>query len=159
MKRFFLLTIVFAMLFSLSGCIIIPLHKNLVIPEDTVASIEVFDLRNDSRESSIFDTENPVYTIPPAQLGEFLDELGKLQLTDYIVIILAAVDPGFYYGSWVIRINYKDGSYEYLSESGYSEVFDENGKWQEVNTYAPDDEERYAFIQKFVPEELFNAVS
>ena len=150
-KPFLLVLMIFVLIVSLSGCIIIPLTKHYDIPAEEVASVQFYDLRNqDSAHYSGFNTIlEPVYTIPEEDTEAFLDDFSRLKFSDAIVIVLAAIDPSFYYGDWVIRINFSNGQYTFYSCDGYGETFDAEGKRISSTHFSCDDEELKNLVIKY----------
>ncbi len=157
MKRIILLTLTLVLvMITLPSCIMIPLHKSFEIDTATVSSIEIYDLYGvDNSGGEFVKTETPVYKIPEENHSDFLSDLSEIQFSDTIIIMIAAIDPSFYYDQWTVRINYTDGSFELISCGGYGESFDENGEYTNSHHYGCDDEEWSAFIGKYVPEEIF----
>lgn len=153
MKHGKLLTLVAAALFLtvfLSGCIIIPLHKYYEIPDEEVASVQFYDLRNRySYDDDFHQTMDPVYTLPEEETADFLKDFSKLEFSDAIVIVLAAVDPSFSYGEWVIRINFTDETYTLYSCKGYGETFDADGNRIDSTHFGCDRDELAALISKY----------
>ena len=144
----------------LSGCFEIPFYKYYEIDPQTVSSIQVYELWDVYTENAYFlKTEEPVYTLPASQNSACLGNLAKLRFRDSILIMLipAAVDPNFSFGQWTLRVNYTDGSFLLLSDM-YGERFDANGEHVRENIYSCDDQEEwYAFIAQYVPEDIFQA--
>ena len=168
MKKLALFLISLALLVPLlSGCIIIPRHTNFEIDATTVESIEIYDLY---RDTEIIKTEGydpfyripwpsettSVYTLPKESETDFLSDLAKIQFNDYIIIVLAAIDPSFDYARWTARINYTDGSYEFLSCYGYGETYDKSGNRISYHHYSCDDREWWALIEKYTPADIFS---
>ena len=140
----------------LAGCIVIPRYRNFVIDPDTVASIELYDLCEvDTLYGDFVKTEAPVYEIPPERTGDFLHDLSEIRFSDPLIIVLAAIDPSFYYDNWTVRINYTDGSFELISSDGFGQVYDQNNKDIDSHHYGCDQEEWSALIRKFIPKELW----
>ena len=110
MKRCILsVLMIFTVIFTLSSCIIIPEYKNFVIDPATIASIEIYDLReSDTRGEAFLEDTSPVYEIPDEEIDDFTSDLAQIQFTRYIVFVLAATDPVFEYGYFVARINDTD---------------------------------------------------
>ena len=157
MKKIILSVMVSILLLSvLTGCIVIPLRHNFEINADEVESVDIYDLREvDTLYGDFVETEKPVYKIPADKNVEFLSELSKIEFSDSIVIVLAAVDPSFYYGEWTVRINYTDGSFELISSHGFGERFDKNGEIADTHHWGCDSEEWHEFISNYVPEDIF----
>lgn len=161
MKRFkfaLLIILVFAMLATLTSCIVIPRHKYYDdIDTQAVASVDIYDLRERAAQGSDFlKTETPVYTLTADQHKDFFSQLEKIRFTDHIVITIAAMDPSFSYGDWVVKINFFDGTVLLISCSGYGETIDKNGQVIDSNHYGCDDEEWTEFVGKYLPKELLD---
>jgi hypothetical protein len=122
----------------------------------TTVSVEIYDLRNcNTRMGGEFlKTEKPVYTVPEERKEEFLTDLAQIQFTDFIIITIAAIDPSFDYGDWVIRVNHMDGSFVLISDAGYGESYDANGQFVSSNHYSCEDEDWNQFIGAYVPPEI-----
>ena len=150
-KPFLLVLMIFVLIVSLSGCIIIPLTKHYDIPAEEVASVQFYDLRKpESSHYSGFDAIlEPTFTIPEENKEDFLDDFSKLKFSDSIVIVLAAIDPSFYYGDWVVRINFTNGQYTFYSCGGYGETFDAEGKSISSTHFSCDNEELENLVGKY----------
>ena len=150
-KSFLLVLMTVVLLVSLSGCIVIPLRKHYDIPPEEVVSVQFYDLRNkDSSHYSGFDAIlEPVYTVPGQDKADFLDDFSKLKFSDSIVLVLAPTDPSFYYGDWVVRINFTNGQYTFYSCGGYGETFDAKGKCISTTHFSCDDEELKNLVGKY----------
>ena len=163
MKRILTLSLLLGIIaVFLSGCIVIPRYERFDIAEDTVSSIEIYDLRECGDRfggAGFLETETPVYEIPQEKKADFLKSLYNIRFTNHIVIIIAAVDPSFSYGEWVARINYTDGRYELISCQGYGETFNESGELVSWNHFGCDDDEWNGFIGEYVPDEIFGSQS
>lgn len=142
-KPCLLIPMIFVLIVSLSGCIIIPLTKHYDIPAEEVESVQFYDLRNpELSHYSGFDTSiEPIFTVPEENKEEFLDDFSKLKFSDYIIIVLAAIDPSFYYGDWVVRVNFTNDQYTFYSCGGYGETFDSEGKCISYTHFSCDNEE------------------
>ncbi len=158
MKRCFLSALViFAAIFTLSGCIIIPQYKNFEIDPAEIASIEIYDLReSDTYGEQFLEDTSPVCEIPGEEIDDFTRDLAEIEFTRYIIIVLAAVDPSFNYGDFVARINYTDGSFELLSDGGWGQTFDQDGEVISSHRYGCDSEEWEEFIGKYLPKEIMD---
>ena len=67
--------------------------------------------------------------------------------------MLAAVDPSFHYGDWVVRLNYTDNYYELISSGGYGEIYDNNDEVVDTNHYGCEDDEWESFVTQFLPDD------
>ena len=150
-KLFLFVLMTFVLISFLSGCIIIPRHQYYNIPADEVKSVQFYDLRNlgFSHSPGFDQTLSPVCTIPEADKEVFLDDFSKLRFSDAIVITIAAIDPSFYYGDWVVRINFTNGQYTLYSCGGYGETFDAEGKRLSSTHLSCEDAELENLIKKY----------
>lgn len=150
-KRFALGMLVAVLMISLCGCIIIPLSKYYDYSADEVESVQFYDLRaQDAVRDGSFDTiYDPVCTLSGETVAEFLKDFSKLEFSDEIVITIAAVDPSFSYGIWVVRINFTNGQYAYYSCAGYGMTLDADGKYVSSTHYSCDDAELEELIGKY----------
>ncbi len=99
----------------LVGCVTQRTHHD-DIESDTVASIEIYDLRNTTYYSAGFDDHlDPVYALEEDQLDAFLTDLAEIEFSDTLILLPVPTDPSFEYDEWVVRINYTDGSYRFIS--------------------------------------------
>ena len=150
-KPFLLLLMIFVLIVSLSGCVIIPLIKYYDIPAEEVVSVQFYDLRDPELPNSFgfYESLEPAFTIPEEDKEDFLDDFSKLKFSDSIVIVLAAIDPSFYYGDWVVRINFTNGQYTFYSCGGYGETFDAEGKRISSTHFSCDNEELENLVGKY----------
>ena len=156
MKRLALLIVSILLIScSFTSCIVIPRSKSFKISEDKVSSIDVYDLREKIHYSDFLRTEEPIHEISEDNLGDFLSDLAKIRFSDNLVIVLAAVDPSFFYDDWTVRINYTNNTYELLSCAGYGETYNENNEVVSTHHFSCDNEEWHTFIKKYVPEDIF----
>ena len=160
MKRCLLSALmIFTIVFALSSCVIIPMHKNFVIDPAKIASIEIYDLRKSDTYGEIFlEDTSPVYEIPSEEIDDFTSDLAQIEFTRYIVFVLAATDPVFEYGYFVARINYTDGTFELLSNNYLGQTFDQDGNVISSHRYGCDDKVWEEFIGKYLPEEIITAI-
>ena len=150
---------IFTIVFALSSCVIIPMHKNFVIDPAKIASIEIYDLRkSDTYGEAFLEDTSPVYEIPNEEIDDFASDLAQIEFTRYIVFVLAATDPVFEYGYFVARINYTDGTFELLSNNYWGQTFDQDGNVISSHRYGADSEEWEEFIGKYLPEEIITAI-
>lgn len=155
-SAFSLLLILAALTILLTGCVTLRNHFDDIDP-DEVSSIDIYDLRETSGdESGFYEDVVPVYTLEETIHSDFLDSLAEIEFTDTLILLPVAVDPSFYYGDWVVRINFSDNSYRLISSQGYGESFDADGKKTDSDHYGCDDEVWEQFISQYLPEEIFN---
>lgn len=145
-KRTLLALLTFVLIVSLSGCIIIPLSKYYDIPAEEVNSVQFYHYDPDTSSESDY---NLIHTVSEESKEAFLDDFSKLKFTDSIIITLAAIDPSFSYGDWVVRINFSDGQYTLYSSGGYGETFDAEGNCTSATHFSCDAEELEQLIEKY----------
>lgn len=148
-KLLILLVLIIILSVSLAGCIIIPLRKHYTNSADEVSCIRIYDLRGSGSVASGFHEDTPEFTLPDEQINEFLTDFSNIMFRDSIVIVLAAIDPSFDYGAWVVEIVFSDGSYSFYSTAGFGETFDADGKRIDTNHYSADDEDFQNLIDKY----------
>lgn len=149
-RRLLLFVLICILSVSLTSCIIIPLRRHYTYSADKVSSIRFYDLRDsENRGSRFYEEETPVYTLPDEQNKEFLKDFSKITFKDTIVIVLAAMDPSFYYGDWVVEIVFADGSYSFYSTSGYGETFNSDGKSIGSNHFSCDEKVLIKLMEKY----------
>jgi len=154
-RYIFLFVLSLILLLSLTSCIIIPTFKRYKIDAEEVFSIEIYDLRSsDTHGSDFLETQAPAYVIEEQQITDFLGDLSDIRFSDTVVIAVAAVDPSFSYGDWVVRIRYTDGSCALISCNGYGETYDASGAVIDTNHFGCDGEEWEEFVSKYVPNDI-----
>lgn len=151
-KHAFLLCILlFSLLISLSSCVIIPRYMTYDIDAETVSSAEIHQL---GKEDYLPSEETLIQTIEGDQLEDFLSDLSDIRFSD-IIIFPAAMDPSFAFGTWVVRINYTDGSYALISDRGYGETYDENDSRTDLNHFDCDNDKWNQFIKDYLPKKPY----
>ena len=152
LKQSIIMVLILSLLLSLTGCIVIPQFKKYDINKADLSSVQIYDLRDcETHYSDFTEYDPPLYAVADEQVEDFLKDFSKIQFTDYIIIGLLAVDPGFDYGDWVVRLNYTDGTWTLLSSSGYSETFDKAGKYVTSNHFGCDPNEWEKFVTAYLP--------
>ena len=123
MKQFALVVLCLALLFSLTGCIWIPVPEkplNLygdspvksvslyVVEEDTVLNVQDGVLNLDEKWE-------PIAYLPAGQMQDFCENVKELGFRNDIFIVLAAMDPSYFghFGN-LIRIDYENGNFEVI---------------------------------------------
>ena len=155
MKRCLALLLLLATMLLLSGCIIIPVEQFYDdIETERVVSVEIYDLREHSVRSKLPEGEEPAYTLPEAQIDDFCTDLSQVEFTEHIIIVLAAIDPSFSFGDWVVRVNYDDGGYMLISNGGYNITMDADRLKSSRNHWDADSTQWQELIQKYLPEDL-----
>jgi len=160
-KRFLFIPMFLVFSCLLCGCVIIPREDRFYVydPKD-VSSVEIYyfeDGYDSSCDGDMINETEPFYVLEESQHEDFLSDLGAIEYRDYIIIVLAAIDPSFSYDNWTAKIIFNDGSYRLLSCHGYGEEFDAEGNKTDWDHYGCDDDEWYSLIKKYVPEDLVKA--
>lgn len=143
--------LVFVLICGLCSCVYSQYDFEDIVEED-VQFIQFYDISGEeSRDSETVLSTEPFYTLPVEKHAEFFKELRKIEFGDGFPLF-APSDPSFSYGEYVVRINFKDGSYKLLSCGGYNELFDIHGKRMAGDHYSCDNTEWNDFIYSFVGE-------
>ena len=89
--------------------------------------------------------------IPSDQFAAFAEELTGLSYVEPHLIILfpVAYDPNFYYGNYIVKIEYHDGSCELISDI-IQRKFAVNEKYPSTTDYNANEEAWLAFLEKWV---------
>ena len=146
-KLFLGVVLLLGVLFSLSGCIVLSFdHYYDDIDKEKLSSVEFYDLRGDKTLA-----DPPIYTLEEEQTEAFLEDLSKIHFKETMVIVLAAVDPSFEWGDYVVKLTYEDGSYTLISDGGYGETRDANGEAIDVNHYDCEEKNWLRLILKYKP--------
>ena len=157
LKFFAAILLLVSILISFSSCVWIPRYTKYHIDNDSLTSVDIYDLRKSTTNDSRFlKLETPVYTLTEEQIPDFVEDLESLWFDDSIFLVLAAMDPSFHYGDWVVRLNYNNGSYTLISSGGYGETYNAAGEVIDSNHYSYDDEKWEKFVLRYLPEEIYN---
>lgn len=119
-KRVLVVLLVITLSVNLSGCIPVTLDTDYEISQgiDQIQSIALYERMDDSE--LLHDT--PVAIVSTENFGAFVEDLEDIYAWSGFYITIAAQDPSFAFGKQVIRIDYKDGSQELISNLGYQEI-------------------------------------
>ncbi len=122
------------------------------IPEENIELIQFYDISGaEWRDSDAVKAEEPFYTVPQDRQTEFLDRLREIEFQD-VVPMFMPTDPSFSYGFYVACISLEDGSKKLISDGGYNQMFDENGKCVDSDHFYCDNEEWLELIYDFAGE-------
>jgi len=159
-NKFLVLILLLVTSIFLCSCIVLPMwHKYDDLSADEITSIDIYDLRGNLNNGSGFFKEiQPVYTLNYSDHEDFLEKLSDISFTNGIIIFPpVAQDPSFYYGDWVVCINFSNGNFQFISDLGYSETYNSDNECIDSNHYGCDNEEWLALIDSFVPNEIINS--
>ena len=70
----------------------------------------------------------------------------KLTFTDHLILVLAAMDPAYYYRGYTVKITYENGDYDILSPTG--QLYDSGEKYIE-DGWNCDEDKWNSFIEKY----------
>ena len=147
-------SIILALSTTLTGCMIIPVYSWNRIEPDTVTSIQIYDLDDNSYEEryqgNFRTTEIPDYTIEEEDKEAFLKDLSRITFNNPIILIPLSFQPKRSYGRWTARINYTDGSYQLISNKGYGGIYDADDNMTDLRQGTCDSEKWNEFIEKYV---------
>ncbi|MBE6934734.1 MAG: hypothetical protein E7462_06810 [Ruminococcaceae bacterium] len=120
MKRFFFALLVIALSLNLAGCIPITLDTDYEISQDVdqIQAIALFERTDESERLH----DAPISEISTENFGAFVEELESIYAWSGFYLTIAAQDPSFAFAKKVIRIDYKDGCQEFISNLGYQEI-------------------------------------
>ena len=141
--------------FFFSGCISWETQASYELLYDPaqIKSIRIYRTNND-----LYDYNDPngpcgelLGEIAPEQYAYFTAELTGLSFAEHHLIILfpVAVDPNFYYGNYIVKIEYQDGSCELISD-WMQRKFRVNEKYPDYTDYDTEDEPWLEFLRKWV---------
>lgn len=157
-KKLLSIPMILCIIFSLTGCIIIPRYKRYDdIDAEKVSTIEIYDIRECERKiSSNVNADTLIYSLDENEFSDFLNKLSKIQFKDHIIIVLAAIDPSYNYGNYVVKIMYNNEKYMLISDAGFGELFDADGNRTSKNHFGCDTEKWENLIFDYLPEEIKN---
>ena len=146
MRKVLILFLVVVLAFSCTGCFQITLDRGYELHQDK-SQIKSISLCVEFRGDPL----KQFKTLDPSQFDVFIDDLEALPFADkwLIVLLPAAIDPSFYFGKYVIRFEYLDGSVEHISDFGYQEyTAGDTGRLQSEH-YSIAEDPWYDFLEKY----------
>ena len=157
-KKLLSIPMILCIIFSLTGCIIIPRYKHYDdIDVEKVSAIEIYGIHKSERiTGSDVNADTLAYSLDENEFSDFLNKLSKIQFKDYILIVPGAVDPSFSYGNYVVKIKYNNGNYILISDGGFGESFDADGNEISSNHFGCDTEKWENLIFDYLPDEIIN---
>ena len=143
---------------SLAGCIHweTPVSYDLMQDISNIKSIRVYG--TDDGSEVLYDYSDPndpcrvlLGEIPSEQYAVFTEELRGLSFVEPHLIILFPVtyDPNFYYGNYLVKIEYHDGSCELISDV-IQKRFSIDEKYPDSSDYNTEYEAWLAFLRNWV---------
>ena len=158
MKKIVFATILLSLFcVCLAGCIHweTPVSYKLLHNVSEITSIRIYRTNNTSDVG--YDYGDPVdplgemlAEIPTEEFASFTKELTDLSFVKNHVIILfpVAIDPNFYYGNHIVKVEYQDGSCELISYI-IQRQFIVGEKYPEVTRYTAENESWLAFLRNW----------
>ena len=146
-RRLSALVLIIALMMSLSGCIVITLDEYYELAYDTnqIESIGIY-ARGDANVLS----DEPLAVIDPDEFDAFVGELESLSFEENKIITIAAIDPSFSFGDYIIQVVYTDGAVERISNFGYQEFQDAAGNEQCSHYGLQNEEEWEIFLNPYL---------
>ena len=155
MKKLLLLVLLVIMLtVVLSGCIHweTNVKYELLFDPSEIESILVYAAADNYNYSDPIEPCGELLgEIPAEQYAVFTEELTGLPFVEPHLIILFPVtyDPNFYYGNYIVKIEYHDGSCELISDI-IQRQFRVNEKYSDTFCYSAGDEAWLVFLKNWV---------
>ena len=123
------------------------------LEQGNIRLIEFYNLSEaEYRNSQAVLEAEPYYIMPVEDKKRFLEKLKQIKFEDVVPLFMPS-DPSFEYGFYVVRFQFEDGSYKFLSSGGYNEMFNSEGKCIEADHYSCDDEQWIRLIHSFAGED------
>ena len=143
---------------TLTGCIHweTPVRYELMQDVSNIESIRIYG--TDDGSEVLYDYSDPIdpcrvllVEIPSEQFAAFTEELTSLSFVEPHLIFLFPVtyDPNFYYGNYLVKIEYHDGSCELISDI-IQRQFRVNEKYADSSDYNTEYEAWLAFLRNWV---------
>ena len=146
MRKVLILFLVVVLAFSCTGCFQITLDRGYELHQDK-SQIKSISLCVEFRGDPL----KQFKTLDPSQFDVFIDDFEALPFADkwLIVLLPAAIDPSFYFGEYVIRFEYLDGSVELISDCDFQEYKSVDAAYSQTEHYSIDKDPWYDFLEKY----------
>ena len=165
MKKIILSLIVLSIIcMALSGCIHweTPANYKLMQDASNVQSIRIYKEKVSEVAYNYSDPDDPcgmlLGEVPSEEFSLFKEKLEALSFHESHLIILFPVtyDPNFYYGEYIVKVVYRDGSCELISDCNQRQ-FRLNEKYPDDIRYGCDRDQWKAFVKQWIkPVDLNN---
>ena len=158
MKKMCLTIIMLSLICTfIAGCLAWDTSVNyeLLFSTSEINSIRIYE--TDYESEVLYNYSDPVdpcgellCEIPPERYVDFTEELTDLSFVEHHLIMLLpiAVDPNFYYGYYIVKIEYRDGSCELISDS-IQRQFRANEKYPDSIDYTIEQDAWLTFLQNW----------
>ena len=156
MKKIILSVLLFSLICtSLVGCIHweTPVRYELMHDHSNIKSIRIYSASESSYNYS--DPNDPcgelLSEVSSEQFAAFAEKLSGLSFAEQHMILLIPVtyDPNFYYGNYIVKVEYHDGSCELISDI-MQRQFRVDEKYPDMTRYGIEQEPWLAFLQNWV---------
>ncbi|MBQ7337024.1 MAG: hypothetical protein IJW40_01070 [Clostridia bacterium] len=144
---------------TLTGCAEISVDFAEFDPKEVV-SVQLYYVPHGidySMGESIVDY-SPIAMLEERRNADFLEDLSRVEFTYFAIFIPVAIDPSFYMGEWIIRLNMHDGTNWAISKWGYNLQFDAENEVIDGNHDSPDDQQWEVLIRKYFPKEYIMSI-
>ena len=157
MKKISLVIVLLLVTLLLTGCVFLTETFQAYEEIEQISSIEVyyFDTWYAPLCDEMDDSLEPIKIIEKSDYAETINDLEQLEYR-WGIFLLAANDPSVDLYQFVIKINYKSGVYQYVSNSGVVYTLDASGEHLDSFHGGVDDEIWNGLIIKYIGEDLFN---
>ena len=146
MRRIMIVIFAFILAMICTGCFVITLDEYYEIHQD-VTQIQSISIHSCSDGETLSD--DPIIILEDEQFQPFIEDIEALPFRDKFLLILAAVDPSFQYGDYVIRIVYQDTSIELISNFGFQLYQGADGSYHAPH-YEINHELWLEFLEKYI---------
>ena len=146
---------VFLLIFSLTGCMVIPIRQKIELRYDVseITAIEIYNLGDGAYDMYELEElmENnfmPVASLTDEQYSGFAEDVKELVFSDTLVIALASVSTDYSFIGYIVKITYASGEYEILNHRCQTY---HNDKGNYPDSYGCDEGEWNRLIETYLP--------
>ena len=149
------LFVAFLLIFSLTGCMIIPIRQKIELRYDVseITAIEIHNLGDEAYD--IYQLEElmeqnfiPIATLESEQYSGFAEEIKELDFSDTLVIAPASVSTDYSFIGYIVKITYANGEYEILNHRCQTY---HNDKGNYPDSYGCDEGDWNRLIEAYLP--------
>jgi len=148
-KKILVALLVFVSMCGITGCIPVITDEYYEISQETenIESIALYACDNTGDELNKLD-EIPLASVQRDDFAAFVNELEGIYAKTGFYITIAAQDPSFCFGKYVVKITYQNGDQEFVSNGGYQELLTADGTGKGMH-YSFDKTQWDALLQKY----------
>ncbi len=155
MKKISLVIVLLLVTLLLTGCVFLTENFQAYEEIEQISSIEVYYFDTWYYPETVDNSLEPIKIIEKSDYAETINDLEQLEYR-WGLLLFAANDPSFELYQFIIKINYKSGVYQYVSNSGAVYTFDASSNELDHFFGGVDDEIWNGLIIKYIGEDLFN---